>query len=698
MNLLKLISIFLLASSMLMQAQKIANPPVVGGVTSSSASFVVRIDLEAEVKIALDSSVSFLHPIFTNSVTSRSDSDFFCKISVANLQPKTKYFYKVFINNTEAPDSVERYFSTFPVDGEKTQFKFVFGSCQKQRQSGTIFTKIADENPAFFLQQGDWGYPDTTEPYFSLNDDLVNESFRSRYSFTHPSWQLIRKTPYAYTYDDHDMAGNNTDGSLLYLQAASNMLNGYNKMFPHYPLSNLQKGMWQKFSYGNAEVFMTDNRSQREPNLFGFKSANDSIYFAPDSTHSILGDEQMEWLLSELKNSTADWKFISSGTPFNPGMRSAIEIAMLLQKDPKYQEIPTLYGIFNIKDIAFELSDKWAGFPKDIFRLLKSIDENKITNVIFLSGDTHTSGVDNGKNSLIPELMAGPLDIKNMGFVSLMESFGVYVFNSGGHTSNLPVSEFGNAYGRVTVFNADSVLLEAVSENGNVLGKTTVTNGYLPQTVTATVAPSVIDFAYVDLGSTKFSAFIICNTGIEDLVFSQITSSNQKFFLLPKQFPLTIEPGEKEIFIIGYTPQPSPNLPNIDEGLISFATNAADGISSVYVKGNSFGPDAVTDGKRISSFALLQNYPNPFNPSTVISYQLPVNSKVNLKIFDILGNEIATLVNEEQQTGNYSVKFEATTSAFGGRQLTTNSLPSGIYFYQLRAGDFLETKKFVLMK
>ena len=102
----------------------------------------------------------------------------------------------------------------------------------------------------------------------------------------------------------------------------------------------------------------------------------------------------------------------------------------------------------------------------------------------------------------------------------------------------------------------------------------------------------------------------------------------------------------------------------------------------------------VSFGNAPDKFELLQNYPNPFNPSTVISYQLSVNSKVILKIFDIPGNEIATLVNEEQQAGNYSVKFETTNN----RQLTTNSLPSGIYFYSLTAGNIHQIRKMVVLK
>jgi hypothetical protein len=90
---------------------------------------------------------------------------------------------------------------------------------------------------------------------------------------------------------------------------------------------------------------------------------------------------------------------------------------------------------------------------------------------------------------------------------------------------------------------------------------------------------------------------------------------------------------------------------------------------------------------------LNQNYPNPFNPATVISYQLSVISKVNLKVYDIIGKEVATLVNEVQQAGVYTVNFNA------------GNLSSGIYFYKLwvstptgTAGSFVQTKKMILLK
>jgi len=85
-------------------------------------------------------------------------------------------------------------------------------------------------------------------------------------------------------------------------------------------------------------------------------------------------------------------------------------------------------------------------------------------------------------------------------------------------------------------------------------------------------------------------------------------------------------------------------------------------------------------------FLLSQNYPNPFNPSTTIRYSVPQNTNVMIKVFDVLGNEVATLVNEEKATGSYEANFNA------------KGLSSGIYFYKLQAGSFIETKKMILLK
>ena len=89
---------------------------------------------------------------------------------------------------------------------------------------------------------------------------------------------------------------------------------------------------------------------------------------------------------------------------------------------------------------------------------------------------------------------------------------------------------------------------------------------------------------------------------------------------------------------------------------------------------------------RPTSFELQQNYPNPFNPATTIAYRLPEQSHVTLKVYDVLGNEITTLVDDLQEAGDKSVRLDA------------NSLASGVYFYKLQAGSHVASKRLLLLK
>ena len=106
-------------------------------------------------------------------------------------------------------------------------------------------------------------------------------------------------------------------------------------------------------------------------------------------------------------------------------------------------------------------------------------------------------------------------------------------------------------------------------------------------------------------------------------------------------------------------------------------------------------PTGIDDDKNLiaNDFKLYQNYPNPFNPVTTIKYTIPALGvgnenfrSVQITIFDVLGREITTLVNEQKSAGTYEVQFDA------------SQLSSGVYFYQLKHGDFLNTKKMVLLK
>jgi len=98
------------------------------------------------------------------------------------------------------------------------------------------------------------------------------------------------------------------------------------------------------------------------------------------------------------------------------------------------------------------------------------------------------------------------------------------------------------------------------------------------------------------------------------------------------------------------------------------------------------GIDDVEITQTPNNYLLSQNYPNPFNPITTIGYQLPVSGNVSLKIYNLMGEEVITLVNENKEIGNYEVQFDA------------SKLTSGVYFYRLQSNSFTESKKLILMK
>ncbi|MBL7075453.1 T9SS type A sorting domain-containing protein [candidate division KSB1 bacterium] len=102
----------------------------------------------------------------------------------------------------------------------------------------------------------------------------------------------------------------------------------------------------------------------------------------------------------------------------------------------------------------------------------------------------------------------------------------------------------------------------------------------------------------------------------------------------------------------------------------------------IKLKGNG----VMVEKDQPKAYSLLQNYPNPFNPTTTIKYSLPKESKVTLKIFNILGGEVATLVNEHQPAGYHQISWDA------------SGYSSGIYFYQIQAGEFQKVRKMVLLK
>ena len=599
------------------QTTEIANSIVVGGVTSNSARFWIRTSIPSKVNIEIADNNQFSNSIFSDEITTTLEGGNAGIIDISGLNNNTKYFYRAVSENVII-DSYERSFFTFPNIGEKSDFSFAFGSCQ---QSGeflpsptgeiSVFDEVLKHDVRFFLQLGDWGYPDTTDRtpdnnnYFAADYNLVQQSYRSRFNKEYPMDNVFRKMPVDYVYDDHDYMNNNSSAltssyywpvkPFLTMEienpegARENSIRGYKENMPGYPLENESRGIYHKFNYGNVEVFALDLRAQKSPALeaFRYDEPTDKWVFDPPEGHSIVGrdaavgegESQLTWFLNSLKNSTADWKFIMSSVPFNIGQAKALATGMSLQNFTipleGAPEGATAIGA------AFELADGWSGFPQDAEEILDFITINNIENVIVLSGDSHNGAIDDGENAGLPEIMAGNLDITNSRTITLFESFGIKIWNKGGH--GITTTEFNDAFGKVSVYGSDSVNLSLIDEFGSLIATHTIINNSVTSVAENNVAPT---------------------------------------------------------------------------------------------------------------FELHQNYPNPFNPTTTIQYTIPVldakyasnTNNVKLTVYDVLGSEVAVLVNEKMLSGNYEVKFD-------GSELT-----SGVYFYKLSVGNLIQTKKMILMK
>lgn len=358
---------------------------------------------------------------------------------------------------------------------------------------------------------------------------------------------------------------------------------------------------------------------------------------------------------------------------------------MLLQgtaMDP----VPTPLGPLPAASLAVEFSDNWGGFPKSIARLVKAVNEANIDNVIVLSGDSHTAGIDDGAHSLFPEFMAGGLDRTNSQRVAIAQSFGIDAWNRGGQ--NTQRNNFSSHYGRVSVFGNDSVRVELIDEFGELIVKHIQRAGHVASGVGLALAPEGQNFGDVEVGTTSVLPIICISSSADTVVISNINTTSSDFVVL-NPLPIRIPPGEKIVLGVFFQPRALGNFLS----LITIHSNDPESPFIVPVVGKGKISTAVDDqpGAMPSKYMLLQNYPNPFNPSTSISFALPEAGEVTLAIYSTSGQLVKRLVAGEMSAGRHSFTWDATDQR-GTR------VASGVYLYILKAGEFTAQRKLVLMK
>jgi len=193
---------------------------------------------------------------------------------------------------------------------------------------------------------------------------------------------------------------------------------------------------------------------------------------------------------------------------------------------------------------------------------------------------------------------------------------------------------------------------------------------------------------YVPVELTSFTA--ISRSGKVYLNWATVSETNNFGFEIERK--LIFDSNEGEWLTIGFedgygtTTEPNEysyvdDISNVNVTSLSYRLKQIDFDGSF-----EYSEEVLVANPALVDYTLSQNFPNPFNPVTAISYGVPVNTFLNLKVCNSLGEEVAVLVNEEKLTGNYEVEFNA------------SNLSSGIYFYRLQAGDFVQTRKMILLK
>ena len=207
--------------------------------------------------------------------------------------------------------------------------------------------------------------------------------------------------------------------------------------------------------------------------------------------HSILGPQQMQWLKNGLLNSTADWKFIASGTTFNKA------IDFLIQVGIAFQRIPMSLGSSGSgtgMDLVLGFGDGWSGFPEDQDTLINFVKRNELENIIMLTGDTHTSAMDDGTNAGLPEFNSSCMTVpsSSIKLYHLVDSIGQNLlgqasvldsmWNKGG--AGLGNINYNPGFGRVEIFGSDSIRMCQIDKYGDIVNCWTMKDGFQASTFT----------------------------------------------------------------------------------------------------------------------------------------------------------------------------------------------------------------------
>lgn len=323
-----------------------------GNVTPTSATVSVRLNTPSlRVRLVISTNANLSSPVYSSAITTNANNDNVAKLSVQGLKPDTDYFYGIEVAGAVRTEEISRgRFTTFPLG--RGSFKIAFGSCGDFRHANqAAYDAIRAEKPLLFIHMGDLHYSDTN----STNPG----DYRTNYEnvLNHPQQgAMFRSLPMAYMWDDHDYCGNDADSTAIGRDTARSM---YRERVPHYPIGSAGGAIAQAFTVGRVRVIMTDLRSSSSPTTT-----------KESASKSRMGTSQKNWFKQELLNAR------DSGYP----------LVLWVNPDPWID--PAALG-----------SDTWGGHATERTEIANFIRDNRVNNVVVLSGDMHGLAYDDGTHS-----------------------------------------------------------------------------------------------------------------------------------------------------------------------------------------------------------------------------------------------------------------------------------------------------------
>jgi hypothetical protein len=325
-------------------------PPWCGAVTPSSVVVTVPLNQAGvTTRLAVSTTVGLASPVFSAPVVSQAAAGNAVRLTLAGLAANTTYYYALELNGTLQPTHGGK-FKTFPAPGAAS-FRFAFSSCGEWDNPQQAYDAVRLEDPLFFIHMGDLHYEDTDvnnpAPYRQNYTNVLAESPEQS--------NLFSNVPTFYIWDDHDFSGNGSDRTNDGRQAARQV---YRERVPHFPLpaGGPNAAIYQSFDCGRVHFILSDLRSDRD------RDSDDD-----DADKSMMGDVQKQWFKDQL----------------------------LAARDAECPMIVWMSGVPLIQ--VGDDRDNWGSYETERTELLEFIRDQKIQNVVVISGDMHALAYDDGR-------------------------------------------------------------------------------------------------------------------------------------------------------------------------------------------------------------------------------------------------------------------------------------------------------------